>query len=41
MVREGQTVRQTEIISRLGSDGTMYFEIRKDGYPVDPVAYLK
>ena len=41
MVREGQTVRQTEIISRLGSDGTMYFEIRKDGYPVDPVTYLK
>lgn len=41
MVREGQTVRQTEIISRLGSDGTMYFEIRKDGYPVDPEGYLK
>jgi lipoprotein NlpD len=41
MVSEGQTVRQTEIIARLGSDGAMYFEIRKDGYPVDPEAYLK
>ena len=41
MVREGQSVRQTEIISRLGSDGTVYFEIRKDGYPVDPEAYLR
>ena len=41
MVREGQTVRQMEIISRLGSDGTMYFEIRKDGVPVDPESYLK
>lgn len=41
MVREGQTVRQTEIISRLGSNGTMYFEIRKDGNPVDPEVYLK
>lgn len=41
MVREGQSVKQMEIISRLGSDGTMYFEIRKDGYPVDPEIYLK
>ncbi len=40
MVKEGQTVKQSEIISRLGSDGTMYFEIRKDGDPVDPEAYL-
>ena len=41
MVREGQSVKQMEIISRLGVDGTMYFEIRKDGYPVDPEIYLK
>lgn len=41
MVKEGQSVSQMEIISRLGSDGTMYFEIRKDGYPVDPEIYLK
>jgi lipoprotein NlpD len=41
MVKEGQTVKQMEIISRLGSNGTLYFEIRKDGYPVNPVSYLK
>ena len=41
MVKEGQTVKQMEIISRLGSDGTLYFEIRKDGYPINPVTYLK
>jgi lipoprotein NlpD len=41
MVKEGQSVKQTEIISRLGSNGTLYFEIRKDGYPINPVTYLK
>ena len=41
MVKEGQTVKQMEIVSRLGSDGTMYFEIRKDGIPVNPQTYLK
>ncbi len=41
MVKEGQTVKQMEIISRLGSNGTLYFEIRKDGYPINPVSYLK
>jgi len=41
MVKEGQKVKQMEIISRLGANGTLYFEIRKDGYPVNPVAYLK
>ena len=41
MVKEGQSVKQMEIISRLGSNGTMYFEIRKDGYPVNPQTYLK
>jgi len=41
MVKEGQTVKQMEIISRLGSNGTMYFEIRRDGNPVNPETYLK
>ena len=41
MVKEGQTIKQMEIISRLGSNGTLYFEIRKDGYPINPVTYLQ
>ncbi len=41
MVKEGQIVKQTEIIAKLGSKGTMYFEIRKDGYPVNPSLYIK
>lgn len=41
MVKEGQTVKTTEIISKLGSKGTLYFEIRKDGYPVNPSAYIE
>lgn len=41
MVKEGQNVKQTEIIAKLGSKGTMYFEIRKDGYPVNPTVYIR
>lgn len=41
MVKEGQTVKQMEVISRLGANGTLYFEIRKDGYPINPVSYLR
>jgi len=41
MVKGGQTVKQMEVISRLGANGTLYFEIRKDGYPINPVTYLK
>ena len=41
MVKEGQTVKQMEVISRLGANGTLYFEIRKDGYPINPVGYLR
>lgn len=41
MVKEGQTVRQMEIIASLGAKGTMHFEIRKDGYPVNPALYLR
>ena len=41
LVAVGQSVKQTDVISRLGVDGTMYFEIRKDGDPVNPISYLK
>jgi lipoprotein NlpD len=40
-VKAGQTVTDTEILSNLGSNGILYFEIRKDGYPVNPAAYIK
>jgi lipoprotein NlpD len=41
LVVVGQSVKQTDVISSLGVDGTMYFEIRKDGDPVNPISYLK
>jgi lipoprotein NlpD len=41
MVKAGQKVTGTEILSQIGKPGTLYFEIRKDGYPVNPVAYVK
>lgn len=40
LVREGQRVDTMQIISKLGSSGTLYFEIRKDGKPVNPASYL-
>ena len=40
LVSVGQSVQQTDVISSLGVDGTMYFEIRKDGDPVNPISYL-
>ena len=40
LVREGQRVDTMQIITKLGSSGTLYFEIRKDGKPVDPASYL-
>lgn len=44
IAREGQWVQQGEIIARLGNSGTdrneLYFEIRKNGRPVDPMRYL-
>jgi lipoprotein NlpD len=41
LVKVGQSVNQTDVISSLGVDGTMYFEIRKDGNPVNPINYLR
>ena len=41
LVSVGQSVTQADVISSLGVDGTMYFEIRKDGDPVNPISYLK
>jgi len=41
LVRVGQSVDQADVISSLGVDGTMYFEIRKDGNPVNPINYLR
>ena len=40
LVKEGQSVKSTETISKLGSKETLYFEIRKDGYPVNPSVYI-
>jgi murein DD-endopeptidase MepM/ murein hydrolase activator NlpD len=45
LVSPGQKVRQGQIISRAGDTGTvnathLHFEIRKDGQPVNPAAYL-
>ncbi len=44
LVAEGDHVRAGQLIAKMGSSGTnrtaLYFEIRKDGKPVDPVQYL-
>ena len=40
LVTEGQEVGESEIISKLGSTGRLYFEIRKNGKPVNPMAYV-
>ena len=41
LVNEGQVVDGSKIISKLGTSGRLYFEIRKDGKPINPVAYIK
>jgi len=41
LVKEGQVVDGSSIISELGSNGRLYFEIRKDGKPVNPMAFIK
>jgi lipoprotein NlpD len=44
LVKEGERVKAGQVIARMGSSGTdgtrLYFEIRKDGKPVDPLRYL-
>ena len=40
LVTEGQEVDESKIISKLGPTGRLYFEIRKDGKPVNPMAYI-
>ena len=43
-VAEGEHVNAGQMIAKMGSSGTsrneLYFEIRKDGKPVDPLKYL-
>jgi lipoprotein NlpD len=41
LVKEGQVVDGSKVISKLGSNGRLYFEIRKDGKPINPAAYVK
>jgi len=44
MAREGQWVKQGQVIARMGHSGTdrvqLHFEIRKHGRPVNPLRYL-
>ncbi len=40
LVEVGQSVSQADVISNLSANGEMYFEIRKDGNPVNPKTYL-
>lgn len=44
LVREGDRVKAGEVIARIGSNGPdtdmLHFEIRRDGKPEDPLAYL-
>ena len=40
LVSEGQVVNSREVIAKLSSSGRLYFEIRKDGNPVNPGSYI-
>ena len=41
LVEVGQTVTHKDEISKLGVDGMIYFEVRKDGDPVNPLKFIK
>lgn len=41
LVKEGDTVDHRQAIAKLGAEGILYFEIRRDGDPVNPQGYLK
>jgi len=44
LAREGEWVKQNQVIARMGSSGTdrvqLHFEIRRQGRPVDPLQFL-
>lgn len=44
LVKEGESIRQGQVIARMGDTGTdrtkLHFEIRKDGKPINPVSLL-
>jgi lipoprotein NlpD len=44
LVAEGDYVKAGQVIAKMGSSGTsstrLYFEIRQDGKPVNPLRYL-
>jgi lipoprotein NlpD len=41
LVEVGQSITQADPISNLNENQIVYFEIRRDGSPVDPLQFLK
>ncbi len=46
LVEAGETVRRGQLVAKVGDTGSLkgpqlYFEIRKDGRPMDPLIWLK